>query len=101
MASSPPNPLPLVNKALAIFQWRQDLPAAEALCREALVSDSSCEPAVATLAQLALQKSEIEVAITWFEKQVEMARGEAEITAALTYLEVSGQGPRSHSAVQN
>ncbi|KAF8429982.1 mitochondrial outer membrane translocase receptor TOM70 [Boletus edulis BED1] len=87
-ANSPPNPLPLVNKALAIFQWRQDLPAAEALCREALVLDPSCEPAVATLAQLALQKSEIEVAITWFDKQVQMARGEAEITAALTYLEV-------------
>ena len=59
----PPNPLPLVNKALAVFQWRQDLPAAEALCR-----DPSCEPAVATLAQLALQKSEIDAAITWFEK---------------------------------
>ncbi|KAG6372062.1 hypothetical protein JVT61DRAFT_8770 [Boletus reticuloceps] len=88
-ANSPPNPLPLVNKALAIFQWRQDLPAAEALCREALVLDPSCEPAVATLAQLALQKSEIEVAITWFDKQVQMARGEAEITAALTYLEAS------------
>jgi import receptor subunit TOM70 len=87
--NSPPNPLPLVNKALAVFQWRQDLPAAEALCREALVLDPSCEPAVATLAQLALQKSEIEVAITWFEKQVQMARGEAEITAALTYLEAS------------
>ena len=43
---------------------------------------------MATLAQLALRKSEIEVAITWFEKQVQMARGEAEITAALTYLEV-------------
>ncbi|KAN0078116.1 hypothetical protein V8E55_010173 [Tylopilus felleus] len=88
-ANSPPNPLPLVNKALAIFQWRQDLPGAEALCREALVLDASCEPAVATLAQLALQKSEVEVAIAWFEKQVEMARGEAEITAALTYLEAS------------
>ncbi|KAI9463853.1 hypothetical protein HD554DRAFT_2316055 [Boletus coccyginus] len=88
-ANSPPNPLPLVNKALAIFQWHQDLPAAEALCREALVLDPSCEPAVATLAQLALQKSEIDVAITWFEKQVQMARGEAEITAALTYLEAS------------
>ncbi|KAF8551079.1 ADP ATP carrier receptor [Imleria badia] len=88
-ANSPPNPLPLVNKALAIFQWHQDLPAAEALCREALVLDSSCEPAVATLAQLALQKSEIEVAIDWFDKQVQMARGEAEITAALTYLEAS------------
>ncbi|KAI5999192.1 hypothetical protein EDD15DRAFT_2161160 [Pisolithus albus] len=86
---SPPNPLPLVNKALAIFQWRQDIPRAEALCREALAIDPSCEPAVATLAQLALQKSEMETAIEWFEKQVDLARGEAEIVASLTYLEAS------------
>ncbi|KAF8834259.1 mitochondrial outer membrane translocase receptor TOM70 [Paxillus ammoniavirescens] len=88
-ANFPQNPLPLVNKALALFQWRQDLSGAEALCREALVLDPSCEPAVATLAQLALQQSEIEVAITWFEKQVEMGRGEGELIGALTYLEVS------------
>ncbi|KAF8837674.1 hypothetical protein BDN67DRAFT_908848, partial [Paxillus ammoniavirescens] len=72
-----------------LFQWRQDLSGAEALCREALVLDPSCEPAVATLAQLALQQSEIEVAITWFEKQVEMGRGEGELIGALTYLEAS------------
>ncbi|KIJ19674.1 hypothetical protein PAXINDRAFT_69403 [Paxillus involutus ATCC 200175] len=88
-ANFPQNPLPLVNKALALFQWRQDLSGAEALCREALVLDPSCEPAVATLAQLALQQSEIEVAITWFEKQVEMGRGEGELIGALTYLEAS------------
>ncbi|KAI6030245.1 mitochondrial outer membrane translocase receptor TOM70 [Pisolithus marmoratus] len=86
---SPPNPLPLVNKALAIFQWHKDIQRAEVLCREALAIDPSCEPAVATLAQLALQKSEIETAIEWFEKQVELARGEAEVVAALTYLEAS------------
>ena len=43
---------------------------------------------MATLAQLALQKSEIEVAIAWFEKQIQIAKGEAKITAALTHLEV-------------
>ncbi|KIM60211.1 hypothetical protein SCLCIDRAFT_1216967 [Scleroderma citrinum Foug A] len=88
-AKSPSNPLPLVNKALALFQWHKDFSGAEKLCREALVIDPSCEPAVATLAQLALQKSEIEVAIGWFEKQVDLARGEGEIVAALTYLEAS------------
>ncbi|KAH7886688.1 ADP/ATP carrier receptor [Phlebopus sp. FC_14] len=88
-SKSPPNPLPFVNKALALFQWRQEFSGAEALCHEALALDSSCEPAVATLAQLALQKSEIEVAIGWFEKQVDMARGEAELVSTLTYLEAS------------
>ncbi|KIN96739.1 hypothetical protein M404DRAFT_927158 [Pisolithus tinctorius Marx 270] len=88
-AKSPPNPLPLVNKALAMFQWHKDIDRAEVLCREALAIDSSCEPAVATLAQLALQKGEMETAIEWFEKQVDLARGEAELVAALTYLEAS------------
>ena len=46
------------------------------------------ESAVATLARLALQNSKIEVAITWFKKHVQMAGGEAEITAALTCLKV-------------
>ncbi|KAI6043632.1 hypothetical protein EDC04DRAFT_2866273 [Pisolithus marmoratus] len=38
------------TKALAIFQWHKDIHRAEALCREALAIDPSCEPAVATLA---------------------------------------------------
>ena len=30
------NVLPLVNKGLALYQWKQDLAAAEELCQEAL-----------------------------------------------------------------
>lgn len=32
------NVLPLINKALALFQWKQDFEAAEDLCKKALVS---------------------------------------------------------------
>lgn len=32
------NVLPLINKALALFQWKQDFAEAEALCQKALIS---------------------------------------------------------------
>lgn len=35
------NVLPLINKALALFQWRQDFGAAEELCQKALISMAS------------------------------------------------------------
>lgn len=34
------NVLPLINKALALFQWKQDFVEAENLCRKALISES-------------------------------------------------------------
>lgn len=34
------NVLPLINKALALFQWKQDFSAAEELCQKALISKS-------------------------------------------------------------
>jgi import receptor subunit TOM70 len=33
------NVLPLINKALALFQWKQDFKEAEALCQKALISE--------------------------------------------------------------
>jgi len=58
-SKSPPNVLPLVNKGLALYQWKQDISAAERCCHEALRIDNECEAAVATLAQLSLQQSKI------------------------------------------
>jgi len=34
------NVLPLINKALAVFQWKQDFKEAESLCHKALISKS-------------------------------------------------------------
>jgi import receptor subunit TOM70 len=34
------NVLPLINKALALFQWKQDFAEAEKLCEKALISMS-------------------------------------------------------------
>jgi import receptor subunit TOM70 len=33
------NVLPLINKALALFQWKQDFAEAEKLCQKALISE--------------------------------------------------------------
>ncbi|KDR72820.1 hypothetical protein GALMADRAFT_252092 [Galerina marginata CBS 339.88] len=82
---SPSNVLPLVNKGLALYQWKQDIGAAERCCHEALRIDAECEAAVATLAQLSLQQSKIPEAVKMFERQAELARSEPELVNALTY----------------
>ncbi|KAJ7641549.1 ADP/ATP carrier receptor [Roridomyces roridus] len=82
---TPPNVLPLVNKGLAMYQWKQDVGAAERCCNEALRLDAECEAAVATLAQLSLQQGKIEKAVEMFERQAELARSEPELQNALTY----------------
>ncbi|KAJ3566202.1 hypothetical protein NP233_g7147 [Leucocoprinus birnbaumii] len=82
---SSPNVLSLVNKGLALYQWKQDISAAERCCNEALRIDPECEAAVATLAQLNLQQSRIEKAVEMFERQAELARSEPELANALTY----------------
>lgn len=75
----------MVNKGLALYQWQQDIAAAEECCNEALKIDPECDAAVATLAQLSLQQSKIERAMEMFKKQSELARTEPELVNALTY----------------
>jgi import receptor subunit TOM70 len=84
MNRKPRNPLPLVNKALAIFQWKQEFATAEQLCKEALQLDPDCDVAVATMAQLSLQQGKTDEAIGWFEKSGKLARTEGELMNAIT-----------------
>lgn len=83
--SDPRNVLPMVNKALAIFQHRQDFATAESICREAVDIDPQCDVGVATLAQLLLQQNKVHDAADMFAKSAEMARTEPELVNALTY----------------
>ena len=41
--SAPVNVLPMVNKALCLYQSRQALDEAEVICNEALELDPSCD----------------------------------------------------------
>jgi import receptor subunit TOM70 len=86
----PINVLPLVNKGLTLYQWKQDVSPAEQCCRDALELDPECEAAVATLGQLSLQAGRLEDAVRMFGRQAELARSEAEMNNALTYHFVSG-----------
>lgn len=40
------NVLPLINKALALFQWKNDFSEAEKLCEKALIIDPECDIAL-------------------------------------------------------
>ncbi|KAF9107816.1 TOM (translocase of outer membrane) complex component [Mortierella sp. AM989] len=85
----PSNPLPYINKALLVFQWRQDPAGAERLCLQSLDADPECDVAIATLGQLFLQQGKIERAIEFFDKSIDMARTEAELTSALGFREAA------------
>ncbi|KAA8903020.1 hypothetical protein FN846DRAFT_954603 [Sphaerosporella brunnea] len=83
------NVLPLINKALALFQWKQDFSEAEKLCERALLLDPDCDIAVATMAQLLLQQGKVHRALEYFERAAALSRTEAEIVNALSYAEAT------------
>ncbi|KAF2399539.1 mitochondrial precursor protein-like protein import receptor tom70 [Trichodelitschia bisporula] len=83
------NVLPLINKALALFQWKQDFAEAEDLCKKALILDPECDIAVATMAQLLLQQGKVPEALNYFERAAELSRTEGEIINALSYAEAT------------
>ncbi|KAJ5266855.1 TOM (translocase of outer membrane) complex component [Penicillium angulare] len=83
------NVLPLINKALALFQWKHDFSEAESLCQKALIIDPECDIAVGTMAQLLLQQGKVSQALKYFERAAELARTEAEIVNAISYAEAT------------
>ncbi|KAF2842094.1 mitochondrial outer membrane 72K protein [Patellaria atrata CBS 101060] len=83
------NVLPLINKALALFQWKQDFSEAEKLCQKSLIIDPECDIAVATMAQLLLQQGKVTDALKYFERAAELSRTEGEIVNALSYAEAT------------
>ncbi|OAA68698.1 mitochondrial outer membrane translocase receptor [Niveomyces insectorum RCEF 264] len=83
------NVLPLINKSLALFQWKQDFSEAEKICSKALIIDPECDIAVATMAQLLLQQGKVTDALTYFERAADLARTEGELVNALSYAEAT------------
>ena len=78
----------MVNKGLTLFQWKNDLAGAEKIIKEALDADPECEAAVATLAQISLQRGEVDRAMQYFQRQVDLARTEADVMNALQFMHV-------------
>ncbi|KAI1178610.1 mitochondrial precursor protein [Nemania sp. FL0916] len=83
------NVLPLINKALTLFQQRSEFTEAEQLCEKALIIDPECDIAVATMAQLLLHQGKITDALRYFERAAEQARTPGEIVNALSYAEAT------------
>jgi mitochondrial import receptor subunit TOM70 len=101
------NVLPLINKALAIFQWKHDFQEAESLCQKALIRtltvqirlwrldadfvvvDPECDIAVGTMAQLLLQQGKVADALKYFSRAAELARTEGEVINAISYAEAT------------
>lgn len=83
---APLNVLPLVNKALAMFQWKSDVVIAEKLCREALDIDPECDAAIATLSQLTLQQGRLADACELFERHSKIVRTEAELEQTVSFM---------------
>ncbi|CAB11072.1 putative mitochondrial import receptor subunit tom70 [Schizosaccharomyces pombe] len=81
--------MPLINKALAVFQWKKDISQAENLCRQALSADPECDIAIASMAQFLLQQGKAREALEYFEKSAQLARTESEMVNAFSYAEAT------------
>lgn len=55
---------------------------------EALKQDPTCEQAMTVLGQMACDQSELAEGVSWFERQLELARTETEVRMTLEALEV-------------
>lgn len=78
----------MVNKGLTLFQWKNDIAGAEKIIKDALEADPECEAAVATLAQISLQRGEVEQAMKYFQRQVDLSRTEPDVMNALQFMHV-------------
>lgn len=83
------NPLPYINKAMLMYQVKGDIQQAMDLCKGALEADPSCDAAVASLAQILLEQGQPAEAVRYYEMAIDLARTEAELEHAISYVEAT------------
>ncbi|KAI7855948.1 hypothetical protein BDC45DRAFT_505152 [Circinella umbellata] len=83
------NPLPYINKAMLTYQVMRDPNEAIRLCKIALTVDPACDAAVASLAQILLEQGNLEEALKYYEIAIDLARTEAEIEHAISFVEAT------------
>lgn len=90
MPSRPPpmNVLPLVNKSLALFQWKKDGATAEQFCLEALQIDPLCEAAFATLGQIYLAQQQFEKALAKFRELTHISSNAPQLSLTFYHIYV-------------
>ncbi|KAI9253851.1 hypothetical protein BDA99DRAFT_540460 [Phascolomyces articulosus] len=83
------SPLPYINKATLTYQVMGDPNEAIRLCKMALKVDPACDAAVASLAQILLEQGKLEEALKYYETAIDLARTEAEVEHALSFVEAT------------
>ncbi|GAA5801005.1 hypothetical protein EDC94DRAFT_616764 [Helicostylum pulchrum] len=89
MTLDPKNPLPYINKAMLMYQVLGNTEEAIQLCKSALEVDPACDAAVASLAQILLEQGKPEEALKYYEMAINLARTEAELEHAISYVEAT------------
>ncbi|KAG2190787.1 hypothetical protein INT46_001339 [Mucor plumbeus] len=89
MTLDPKNPLPYINKAMLMYQVMGNIEEATQLCQSALEVDPACDAAVASLAQILLEQGKPEEALKYYEMAINLARTEAELEHAISYVEAT------------
>ncbi|KAI9354773.1 hypothetical protein BD770DRAFT_347220 [Pilaira anomala] len=89
MTLDPKNPLPYINKAMLMYQVLGNTDEAIQLCKSALEVDPACDAAVASLAQILLEQGKPEEALKYYEMAINLARTEAELEHAISYVEAT------------
>ncbi|KAG0747734.1 hypothetical protein G6F57_004561 [Rhizopus arrhizus] len=85
----PKNPLPYINKAMLMYQVMGNVDEATQLCKDALEVDPACDAAVASLAQILLEQGKPEEALKYYEIAIDLARTQAELEHAISYVEAT------------
>jgi len=83
------NVLPLVNKSLALFQWKKDGSNAEKFCLEALENDPLCEAAFATLGQIYLTQQDFDKALARFRDLTKISSNGPQLALTFYHIYVS------------
>ncbi|KAI8344914.1 hypothetical protein EDC96DRAFT_521951 [Choanephora cucurbitarum] len=89
MTLDPKNPLPYINKAMLMYQVLNNIEEATKLCQSALEVDPACDAAVASLAQILLEQGKPEEALKYYKMAIDLARTEAELEHAISYVEAT------------
>ncbi|KAI8641614.1 hypothetical protein BD408DRAFT_367982 [Parasitella parasitica] len=89
MALDPSHPIPYINKAMVLYQHLGNPEEAIQLCKNALDADPACDAAVASVAQMLIEQDRPWEALVYYEKAMDLARTQAELEHAISYVEAT------------
>ncbi|KAI8900668.1 hypothetical protein BC833DRAFT_580978 [Globomyces pollinis-pini] len=75
----PKSPLPYINMAILLLQWKNDGDGSEAQCKKAIEVDPLCDIAYTQLAQLLCHQNKMDEALRVYNDAIKIARTEAEV----------------------